>query len=80
VHRNAFNVTAMQLTPESLSAEIRRHVPDFEIEYDIDPVRQGIAESWPDRIDDTAARDEWGWSPRFDAAAMTDDMFAHLGD
>ena len=78
VHRNAFNVTGMQLTPEGLSAEIRKHLPDFTIEYEVDPVRQAIAESWPDRIDDTAARTEWDWSPSFDAAAMTEDMLSHL--
>ncbi|NIU21086.1 MAG: L-threonine 3-dehydrogenase, partial [Actinobacteria bacterium] len=48
-HRNAFNVTAMQLTPETLAAEIRKHIPDFEIEYDVDPVREAIAQSWPRR-------------------------------
>ena len=78
IHRNAFNVTAMQLTPEGLTSEIREHVPEFEIAYDVDPVRQSIAESWPDRIDDTCARDEWGWCPSFDAAAMTADMLKHL--
>ena len=78
VHRNAFNVTAMQLSPESLTREIREHLPDFEIAYEIDPVRQGIADSWPDRIDDSAAREEWDWQPKFDAAAMTADMLHHL--
>ena len=78
VHRNAFNVTGMQLTPEGLTAEIRKHLPDFTIDYDIDPVRQSIAESWPDRIDDSAAREEWDWNPKFDAAAMTADMLKHL--
>ena len=78
VHRNAFNVTAMQLAPETLAAEIREHVPGFTIDYEVDPVRQAIAESWPDRIDDAAAREEWGWEPEFDAAAMTADMLAHL--
>jgi nucleoside-diphosphate-sugar epimerase len=77
-HRNAFNVTAMQLTPESLAAEIRRHVPAFEIDYDVDPVRQAIADTWPRHVDDTAAREEWGWAPSFDAAAMTADMLDHL--
>ena len=79
-HRNAFNVTAMQLTPTGLAEEIRKHIPDFEIDYDIDPVRQAIADSWPDRIDDSAAREEWDWSPSFDAAAMTVDMLEHLTD
>ena len=78
-HRNAFNVTAMQLTPEKLSAEIRRHVPGFEIDYDVDPVRQAIAESWPRRIDDSAAREQWGWRPEHDVAAMTADMLENLG-
>ena len=78
VHRNAFNVTAMQLTPEGLAAEIRKHLPRFDITYEIDPVRQAIAESWPDRLDDSAARAEWDWSPSFDTATMTADMLTHL--
>jgi nucleoside-diphosphate-sugar epimerase len=77
-HRNAFNVTAMQLTPETLAAEIRKHLPDFQLSYDVDPVRQSIADSWPDRIDDTAAREEWDWNPEYDVAAMTGDMLANL--
>ncbi len=78
VHRNAFNVTAMQLTPESLAAEIRRHIPGFDISYDVDPVRQAIADSWPRRIDDGAARAEWGWKPTYDARAMVADMLEHV--
>jgi len=78
VHRNAFNVTAMQLTPARLADEIRKHIPDFEIDYDVDPVREAIAQSWPRRIDDTPARDEWGWSPQFDVGSMTLDMITHL--
>ncbi|MEQ1856474.1 MAG: NAD-dependent epimerase/dehydratase family protein [Longimicrobiales bacterium] len=78
-HRNAFNVTAMQLTPESLAAQIRRHIPGFAISYEIDPVRQAIADSWPRRIDDSAARAEWGWKPTYDDAAMTADMLQHVG-
>jgi nucleoside-diphosphate-sugar epimerase len=67
-HRNAFNVTAFQLTPDGLAAEIRRHLPDFRIDYRVDPVRQAIADSWPRRLDDSAAREEWGWRPAFDVA------------
>lgn len=78
VHRNAFNVTAMQLSPASLAPVIRERVPGFEIDYDVDPVRQAIAESWPRRIDDTAAREEWGWMPDYDVEAMTDDMLENL--
>lgn len=77
-HRNAFNVTAMQLAPEDLAAQIGRHVPGFRLGYEIDPVRQAIADSWPDRLDDSAAREEWGWKPEYDASAMTEDMLAHL--
>jgi nucleoside-diphosphate-sugar epimerase len=77
-HRNAFNVTAMQFTPESLAAEIREHIPDFQIDYDVDPVREAIAQSWPRRVDDTPAREEWDWRPEYDLAAMTADMIEHL--
>jgi len=79
VHRNAFNVTAMQLHPRGLAEVIRERVPGFAIRYEVDPVRQAIAESWPRRIDDTAARAEWGWAPRFDTHAMADEMLEQLG-
>jgi nucleoside-diphosphate-sugar epimerase len=78
VHRNSFNVTAMSFTPEELAAAIRKHIPDFAIDYDVDPVRQAIADSWPRSMDDSAARNEWGWSPRYDLASMTEDMIAKL--
>jgi nucleoside-diphosphate-sugar epimerase len=77
-HRNAFNVTAMNVTPEELAAEIRTHIPDFVIDYDVDPVRQAIADSWPRSLDDSAARAEWQWAPRFDFSAMVADMLAKL--
>lgn len=77
-HRNAFNVTAMQFTPDELAAAIRGRLPDFEIDYEVDPVRQKIAESWPRRIDDSAARAEWGWRPEYDVERMTDAMLAAL--
>src|SRR5690606_20019407 len=77
-HRNAFNITAMQVTPARLAEAIRKHLPGFRIEYDIDPVRQAIADSWPIRIDDSAARAEWGWQPRYDLEAMTADMLERL--
>jgi len=79
VHRNAFNVTAFNVTPAELADAIRKHLPDFEIDYEIDPVRQAIADSWPRTMDDSAARTEWGWKPRYDLAAMTDDMLKTLG-
>ena len=79
VHRNAFNVTAMNFTPAELADEIRKHIPSFAIDYEVDPVRQSIADSWPDSLDDSAARAEWGWAPRYDLAAMTSDMLEKLG-
>jgi nucleoside-diphosphate-sugar epimerase len=78
-HRNAYNVSAMSITPEELAGEIRRSHPDFEIDYDIDPIRQSIADSWPEAIDDGAARAEWGWKPHYDLAAMTREMLSELG-
>jgi len=78
LHRNAFNVTAMSFEPEMLAAEIRKHIPEFQLTYDIDPVRQAIADSWPNSLDDSAARAEWGWNPEFDLASMTKDMLEKL--
>ncbi len=78
VHHNAFNVTAMSITPARLAGEIRRHLPEFEIDYAVDPMRQAIADSWPDSLDDSAARAEWGWAPQYDLAAMTADMLEQL--
>lgn len=77
-HRNAFNIAALNFTPEELAAEIRGHLPQFRIDYDIDPVRQRIADSWPQSLDDSAAREEWGWRPRFDLSAMVADMLREL--
>lgn len=77
-HRNAFNVTAMQLTPERLAVAIADILPGFSIDYDVDPVRQAIADSWPNRLDDSAAREEWGWRPAYDLEAMSRDMIENL--
>jgi len=77
-HRNAFNIAAANFTPAELAAEIRKHLPGFEIEYEVDPQRQAIADSWPQSLDDTAARTEWGWRPRYDLAAMTAEMLEQL--
>jgi len=73
-HRNAFNVTAMSFDPEILENEIKKHLPDFVMTYEVDPVKQGIANSWPNYMDDSAARQEWGWKPKYDLPAMTADM------
>ncbi len=79
IHRNSFNVTAMSFTPEMLAAEIRKHIPGFVMTYDVDPVKAGIAASWPDSLDDSCARAEWGWNPKWDMAAMTADMLDVIG-
>ncbi len=77
-HRNAFNVTAMSFCPEEQAAYIRKYMPEFEIDYDIDPVRQALANSWPNSLEDYAARVEWGWSPDYDLGLMTKDMLEVL--
>jgi len=77
-HRNAFNVTAMNFTPEQLYAEIKKIIPDFEIIYNIDPIKQEIADSWPNYMDDSTARKEWGWKPDYDITSMTKDMIEKL--
>jgi nucleoside-diphosphate-sugar epimerase len=78
LHRNAFNVTAMSFAPEDIANEIKRYISDFVVEYEIDPVRQAIADSWPNKMDDSAAREEWGWKPSYDLASMTKDMLEKL--
>lgn len=77
-HRNAFNVTAMSIAPENIANAIKKFLPDFVMDYDIDPVRQAIADSWPNKMDDRAAREEWGWRPEFDLESMTHDMIEKL--
>ena len=78
VHRNAFNITGMNCTPDELAGEIRRHIADFKITYEVDPVRQAIADSWPNSMDDSAAREEWDWAPQYDMSAMTVEMLTRL--
>jgi nucleoside-diphosphate-sugar epimerase len=79
-YRNAYNVTAMSITPAELAAAVREHIPDFAIDYQVDPLRQSIAESWPRSLDDTAAREDWGFAPHFGLSAMTADMLTRLRD
>ena len=74
IHRNCFNVTAMSFDPEIIAAAIRKHIPEFVLDYDVDPVKQAIAESWPNSMDDSAARAEWGWEPEYNLESMTIDM------
>lgn len=78
IHRNSFNVTAMSFAPEEIAAEIKKHIPHFTMKYDVDPIRQGIADSWPDSIDCTAAKEEWGFKAEYNLETMTVDMLDKL--
>lgn len=78
IHRNAFNIASMSFAPETIYEAIRREVPGFEMEYQPDPLKQSIADSWPDSMDDSCARQEWDWKPEYDLETMTRDMLAKL--
>lgn len=73
-HRNSFNVTAMSFDPEEIGNEIKKHIPGFKLTYNVDPVRQRIADSWPNSIDAISAEEEWGFKFEYDLAKMTEDM------
>ena len=77
-HRNGFNIASMSFDPEKIYQTIKRYKPDFKMVYDVDPLKQGIADSWPDCLDDSAAREEWDWRPQFDLDSMTVDMLKNL--
>ena len=79
-HRNAFNVTAMSFDPEIIAGAIKKHIPEFTMDYDVDPVKKAIAETWPNSMNDSAARAEWGWEPEYDLEAMTKDMLEVLSN
>ena len=78
LHRNGYNVSAMSFSPREISEEIRKWIPEFKISYDIDPIRQSIADSWPNSMDDTVAREEWDWQPDYDLPKMSKDMLEKL--
>ena len=78
IHRNAFNIASMSFDPETIYQAIKKHVPEFQMIYDVDPLKQRIADSWPDSLDDTCAREEWGWKPAYDLESMTVDMLEKL--
>ena len=77
-HRNSFNIASMSFEPEQLFAKIREYIPGLRVRYEVDPVRQAIATSWPDSMDDSCARAEWDWKPSYTLDAMTQDMIRHL--
>lgn len=78
LHRNSFNIASMSFDPAMIYAKIKEYVPDFKMVYEPDPLRQQIADSWPDSLDDSCARNEWDWKPEYDLDAMTKDMLAKL--
>lgn len=78
VHRNSFNIASMSFDPEIIYGKIKEHLPEFKMRYEVDPVRQAIAESWPDKMDDSCARTEWDWAPSYDLESMTVDMIKAL--
>lgn len=75
-HRNSFNIASMSFTPEQLFTAIKKRIPEFTWDYNVDPVKAAIAASWPDVMDDSAAREEWGWNPKWGLDDMIDDMIA----
>lgn len=78
IHRNAFNIASMSFDPEIIYNKICEHIPGFKMRYEVDPVRQAIADSWPDKMDDSCARAEWDWAPSYDLETMTVDMIKSL--
>ena len=78
IHRNSFNIASMSFAPEDVFAAIKKIIPDARMHYEVDPVRQAIADSWPDNMDDSCARAEWGWTPHYDLDSMSRDMIEHL--
>lgn len=80
INRNAYNISAMSVAPEDIAESIRKVIPSFEIDYDVDPERQAIADSWPNSLDCSAAEEEWDFSPAYDLDRMTRDMLKKLKD
>lgn len=76
--RTSYNLAAMSFSPKEIAQSIRKHIPEFDLSYQPD-FRQDIADSWPRSIDDTKAREDWGWEPKFDLEATTQEMLNHLG-
>ena len=77
-HRNAFNVSAMSFAPEDIATEVAKLIPEFTMDYEVDALRQSIADSWPNSMDDSAAREEWDWRPDYDLPRMCKDMIEKL--
>lgn len=80
VHRNAYNVSAMSFSPAMLAKAIQKYMPDFQMTYKVDPERQKIADSWPNAIDSSCARAEWGFKAVYDLDAVVKDMLRRLAE
>ena len=80
INRNAYNLSAMSIEPEMVKAAIQEHYPDFKLNYEVDPDRQGIADSWPNSIDTSCARTEWGFNPKYDLTKMTEVMLKEISN
>lgn len=80
IHRNGFNIAAMSFDPEGIYAAIKAEKPDFQMEYQVDELKKSIATSWPDSLDDSCARAEWGWKPEYDLQKMTKHMLQKLAE
>ena len=80
IHRNSFNIAAMSFCPRELFEVIKKRIPDATFDYNVDPVKAAIADSWPNKMDDTCAREEWGWKPQWDIDAMVDDMLKVISE
>jgi len=76
--RSSYNLAGMSFTPEMLTAEIKKQLPNFTISYTNKDPRQAIANSWPQSIDDRQAQNDWSWKPKFDLSKMTEDMLHNL--
>lgn len=79
-HRNSFNITAMSFDPSIIYAAIKKRIPEFTMDYNVEPVKKAIADSWPNSMDDSCAREEWGWNPKWNLETMTDDMLKVVGE
>ncbi|RDW20467.1 L-threonine 3-dehydrogenase [Oceanobacillus chungangensis] len=78
LHRNAYNVSAFSAAPEDFAAIIRKYIPTFKLDYQVDPTRQVIADSWPNAIDSSAAVNEWGFRVEYDLEKLTKDMLEKI--
>lgn len=78
IDRNAFNVSSMSFEPEDIKKSIQKLIPNFSMDYDVDPIRQAIANSWPNSLDTSHAKEQWGFEPKYNLDAMTNDMIKNL--